>query len=258
MRAIDLDNERFDRTQCCASALIQREDIAKKDVFLPDSQRHLHCPFTCQESIVTGGRMTRSVAGFIIILSLAAAARASAQETSPGPGKLEIAAIPAGVVYFIKDDPSPSIGNYGLGGSLTYNFTRLIGVEGEGGVQIAVKDLQFGTIGDSVKAPNMLGYNGNVVVHAPGRHSIFPSATAGAGGLTMFSREELGLTSSTTFFTSNVGGGVKWFAAGGRWGLRGDYRFIGVMSKDDAPAFFGTETRYGNRVYGAVIINAIK
>jgi hypothetical protein len=201
--------------------------------------------------------MTRSIAGFII-LSLAAAARASAQETSPGPGKLEVTAIPAGVVYFIKKDPSPSVGNYGLGGSLTYNFNRLIGVEGEGGVEIAVKDLQFGTLGDSVKAPNMLGYNANVVVHAPGRHAIFPYASAGVGGLTMFKRDELAFNSNETFFTSNVGGGVKWFAAGGRWGLRGDYRFFAVKSKDDAPAFFGTETRYGNRVYGAVIINAKK
>ena len=33
---------------------------------------------------------------------------------------------------------------------------------------------------------------------------------------------------------------MKWCAA--RWGLRGDYRFIGVQSKDDAPAFFGRET----------------
>ena len=42
----------------------------------------------------------------------------------------------------------------------------------------------------------------------------------------------------------------------GRWGLRGDYRFIGVRSKNDAPAFFGQETRYGHRVYGAVLINS--
>jgi hypothetical protein len=204
-----------------------------------------------------GGHMTRSIAGLMLILSLGAAARASAQETSPGPGKLEITAIPAGVVYFIKEDTAPSLGNYGVGGSLVYNFNRLIGVEAEGGVAIAVKDLQFGTFGSSVKAPNMLGYNANVVVSAP-LQVVVPYATAGVGGLTMFEREELGLNDSATFFTSNVGGGVKWYAPGGRWGLRGDYRFFIAASKDDAPAFFGTSTRYANRVYGAVIINAIK
>jgi hypothetical protein len=29
-----------------------------------------------------------------------------------------------------------------------------------------------------------------------------------------------------------------------------------VQSKDDAPSFFGQETRYGHRVYGGVLINA--
>ncbi len=50
-----------------------------------------------------------------------------------------------------------------------------------------------------------------------------------------------------------MGGGVKWYA--GRWGLRGDYRFLAVRSKDDAPEFFGQETRYGHRVYGGVMLN---
>src|SRR5258706_304400 len=59
-----------------------------------------------------------------------------------------------------------------------------------------------------------------------------------------------------TFFTSNVGGGVNWYA--GRWGLRGDYRFIAVQSKDDAPDFFGQETRYGHRIYGGVLLNVAR
>jgi hypothetical protein len=28
-----------------------------------------------------------------------------------------------------------------------------------------------------------------------------------------------------------------------------------VKSKDDAPAFFGQETRYGHRIYGGVLLN---
>ena len=40
--------------------------------------------------------------------------------------------------------------------------------------------------------------------------------------------------------------------------LRGDYRFVAVRSKDDAPSFFGQDTRYGHRIYGGVVINAVR
>ena len=78
----------------------------------------------------------------------------------------------------------------------------------------------------------------------------------GVGGLTTFERVEVGLNDDKTFFVGNVGGGVKWYS--GRWGLRGDYRFIAVQSKDDAPEFFGRETRYGHRFYGAVLLNLVR
>ena len=74
----------------------------------------------------------------------------------------------------------------------------------------------------------------------------------------MFKRASLDINKTETFLTGDVGGGLKWYAPNGRWGVRGDYRFIAVRSNDDAPAFFGQETRYGHRVYGAVIINAVR
>ena len=61
-----------------------------------------------------------------------------------------------------------------------------------------------------------------------------------------------------TFLTGNVGGDVKWYASNGRWGLRGDYRFTAVRDKDDAPSFFGRDTRYGHRVYGGLIVNVVR
>ena len=64
------------------------------------------------------------------------------------------------------------------------------------------------------------------------------------------------IADTNTFFTGNVGAGVKWYS--GRWGLRGDYRFIGVRSKDDAPDFFGRDNRYGHRVYGGVLLNVAR
>jgi hypothetical protein len=80
--------------------------------------------------------------------------------------------------------------------------------------------------------------------------------TGGIGGLTLFDKATVGVTSTDTFLTGNVGGGVKWF--NGRWGLRGDYRFVTVKSRDDAPSFFGQETRYGHRVYGGLLFNATR
>jgi hypothetical protein len=46
--------------------------------------------------------------------------------------------------------------------------------------------------------------------------------------------------------------------ANNRWGLRGDYRFGPTKSKDDAPEFFGRETRYVHRVYVAIVINTVR
>jgi hypothetical protein len=68
----------------------------------------------------------------------------------------------------------------------------------------------------------------------------------------------LNVRGDETFLSGNVGGGVKWYAPNGRWGLRGDYRFLATQSKDDAPIFFGRDTRYAHRVYGGVIINTVR
>ena len=101
-------------------------------------------------------------------------------------------------------------------------------------------------------------YSGNVVISAPTRSSLVPYAAGGIGGLTNLQQVNLGITSNETFLTGDVGGGLKWYAANGRWGLRGDYRFFAVRSNADAAAFFGQDTRYGHRVYGAFVINAVR
>jgi hypothetical protein len=85
------------------------------------------------------------------------------------------------------------------------------------------------------------------------RTSVVPYLTGGVGGMTMFERASLSVNDVETFLTGNVGGGLAWYA--GRWGLRADYRFIAVQSKDDAPSFFGAEERYGHRLYAGVLLN---
>jgi len=197
----------------------------------------------------------------VAVVGLAGASRVHAQETSaPGPGTLAVTIIPGGATFFTESSNAkgPSFGNYGLGAEVELNFNRWVGVEGEvSGALGVTQNLQLSGATSNLKTPNLLNYSGNVVVHGANRTSITPYATGGVGGLTLFNTAALGFTSNSSFLTGNVGGGVEWFS-NGRWGLRGDYRFIAVRSKDDAPSFFGQDTRYGHRIYGGVVINAVR
>jgi hypothetical protein len=203
--------------------------------------------------------MSGKIAVLVVAGVLFSVGGAYAQESTPGPGPVEVTYMPAGAAFFTSKGNSPSFGNYGFGTAVTFTINRHIGIEGELASMIATSSsLQFGDLNHDIKSPNMLSYTGNVVVSPWTGHAIVPYATGGAGGLTMFERPELGVTSDETFFAGNVGGGVKWYAPNNRWGLRGDYRFAATRSKDDAPAFFGRDTRYVHRVYGAVIINTAR
>jgi Outer membrane protein beta-barrel domain len=202
--------------------------------------------------------MSRVVA-IMSVAAILAAGPAFAQEVAPGPGTVEVTLIPGGATFFTSKDAGPEFGNYTYGGAVALNFNRYVGIEGEAGGTVGIaQDLTFRGSTANLKPPNMLTYNGNVVLNVAAGHSVVPFVTGGVGGLTMFERTELSINDTQTFLTGNVGGGVKWYAPNGRWGLRADYRFIAVRSKDDAPDFFGQDTRYGHRVYGAVVINAVR
>ncbi len=195
------------------------------------------------------------VAGALVL----SAASALAQEVAPGPGRVEVTVIPAGGTFFTSKGSDPDFGNYTYGGALAVNFSKFVGVEGEvGGTAGIAQDLALSGGTSNLKTPNTLNYAGNVIVSAATGGSLVPFVTGGVGGLTMFQQQELGISSNETFLTGNIGGGLKWYAPNGRWGLRGDYRFITVKSKNDAPEFFGRETRYGHRVYVGVVINAVR
>ena len=201
--------------------------------------------------------MTRVIAILVAAASVFGASQAYAQETNAaGPGPVVVTIIPGGATFFTegKDTNGPSFGNYDLGGAVTVNFNRFVGVEGEvSGALGITQDLEFANGTSNLKSPNFVNYSGNLVVSAPNKTSVVPYVTGGIGGLSLFEKQSLGINDTQTFLTSNVGGGVSWYA--GRWGLRGDYRFIALKSKDDAPAFFGQETRYGHRLYGGVLLN---
>lgn len=203
--------------------------------------------------------MLRKIAICIGALLLMGASQSDAQELAPGPGTLEVTVIPAGGTFYTSKGSSPKFGDYTYGGAVAYNFNRIIGVEGEAsGTAGIAQDLTFNGVTSNLKTPNTLNYSGNLVVSATTGHSVVPFVTGGVGGLTMFERAELGVNDMQTFLTGNAGGGIKWYAPNSRWGLRADYRFTAVQSKNDAPAFFGQDTRYGHRVYVGVLINAVR
>jgi hypothetical protein len=201
--------------------------------------------------------MTRWIAVMFAVVGLAGAGQAYAQEVGSREGTVVATVIPGGATFFTegKTTKGPSFGNYGLGGSVEVNFNRYVGVEGEvSGALGVTQDVKFTSGTSNLKTPDILNYSANLVLSAANRSSVVPYVTAGVGGLTLFNTPTVAINQNDSFLTGNVGGGVKWF--NGHWGLRADYRFIGVQSKNDAPAFFGQETRYGHRVYGGVLINS--
>jgi opacity protein-like surface antigen len=204
--------------------------------------------------------MKRVVGISVVVVGLVFAGQlASAQESSASGGRAEVSAFPGGGILFTESSSESDFANYAFGGSFTFNFNRFIGVEGEGGGSFGVEqrlDLRSGA--RSVRPPNTLAYNGNAIVYPAGNNrAVVPYATGGIGGLTFFERPALGVNDTETFLTGNAGGGIKYYI-NNRWGLRLDYRFFAVRSKDDAPSFFGHETRYGHRVYGGVVLNVLQ
>jgi hypothetical protein len=205
--------------------------------------------------------MRRTIFTLIVAMFLGIGS-AFAQEPGAGAGRVEIGAFPGGGMFFTKSTDATQLdfGNYALGASLTVNFNKWIGAEGELGGGIGVKqNLTFnGAMLASQKTPSMLAYNGNLVLNPTGSdRAVVPYVTGGIGGLTIFQSDQvaaLGVTADETYLTGNVGGGVKWFSTR-HFGVRADYRFIAIKSNDTAPAFFGQrETRYGHRIYGGLVL----
>jgi hypothetical protein len=203
--------------------------------------------------------MKRWTVAVIVMLTLVSTGRAHAQEASLGTAKASMTVIPGYWTHFSRntETTTPSLRTYDLGGAISYNLGRLVGVEGEVSSSIAITQHPRGSAAlVEEMTPSMFSYTGNVVIHSTGR-SVVPYATGGIGGLTL-SKRDVDLQNTDTLLTGNVGGGVKWFAPNGRWGLRGDYRLLVVRSNAGASAFFGQNTRYGQRVYGGVIINVVR
>ena len=203
--------------------------------------------------------MARKVVAMLAFAMLVAVG-AYGQERLGGAGRVEIGAFPGGGIFFndTSNGNEPAFGNYALGGSFTVNVNRFVGLEGEGGGTLGMhqKFTFNNTDYTNQRSPSTWMYHGNVVVNPGGSDRTFvPYATGGLGGLTLSRHRgapDLGITAYKNYLTGNLGGGLKYFASP-HVGFRGDYRFFIVRNNDTAPAFFGTETRYGHRVQGGLV-----
>jgi opacity protein-like surface antigen len=207
--------------------------------------------------------MTRATLVSAIAVTLATmtmTTTASAQNEREAPGKLELTLIPAGATFVTSRHEAPNFTNYDAGVAFAYNFDRRFGVEGEAVGSFGLKQSVSpfgGTDFTEEKTPNLLSYSANFVATLPTR-AVMPYATAGIGGTTLYQREVLRIFKTDSFVTSNFGGGLKWYAPNGRWGVRGDYRLQYFGKRGNAPDFFGDERRIAHRVYGAVLVTVKK
>ncbi len=178
-----------------------------------------------------------------------------------GAGRVEIGAIPAGGVMFVKSDngAQPKFDQYVIGASVTGNANNYVGIEGDLTFALGRRqNLDFAdfSLADQ-KTPNLWSYNVSLIVNPAGKNRVLvPYLAGGLGALTLLNGPDtsnIGLTTNQTYFTTNVGAGLRWFPMP-HWGLRGDYRFFVIDSHDTAPSFFGlTEGRHAHRVYGSIV-----
>ncbi len=103
------------------------------------------------------------------------------------------------------------------------------------------------------RSPALVGasLNGLVTLVPGGR--VQPYVTAGLGVMHLFKRAELGMQAAELLESANAGGGVA--VMFDKWGVRADYRFVGMDSTAEAgSAFFGAGTRYAHRVSVGLMI----
>lgn len=203
--------------------------------------------------------MTRVPIALVLAATCALAAPAAAQEV--GAGRVEFGVGTAGGVLLIDGSNGVSrFGEYAVGATVTFNLKPRLGVETDFGFAGGRKqDLVSGAgLAASAPPPTMLNYNAALIFNVIGhQHRAFPYLAAGVGGLTMLHAPEtadLGLTTTRTFFTGDVGGGVNWFA----WsnvGFRADYRLLLISNGANAPILLGQgAVHVAHRIYGGLIL----
>jgi len=200
---------------------------------------------------------------FLMLVALVASgAVASAQESGPlGAGQLEIGGFPGGGLWLVGGDDNTEVdfNNYDFGGGATWYLGPKVALEVEAAFGLGIsQNVNYKSQEvHRIQMPHTLTTGGNIVFFPAGSaRRLAGYVTGGVGSLTLYSRTAsalvFGLTEQESFFTTNVGGGVKIFRRGdaANWGFRIDYRVLMVNSNSDAVALFAqSKRRTGHRFY---------
>jgi opacity protein-like surface antigen len=142
---------------------------------------------------------------------------------------------------------------------LTRNLTPWIGLEADGGIGLGRRQIQrlYGTTLSNARTSNIWLYSGNVIVNPfSSQRPIVPYLSAGLGAVTTLADENpatSGLAANATYLTVSAGGGARWFPIP-HWGVRGDYRYVGIR-RDAVTLPAGQQiVRSAHRVYGALVL----
>ncbi len=201
--------------------------------------------------------MTGGKAFLIAVALVAGCAVASAQE-EVGAGILEVGG-GAGGVYWVGGDDNTEVNfnDMEYHGGVTWYLNPMVAIagEGQGGIGIAQNVVYLNRKVLHNMMPNLVGASGNILVFPAGsRREFAPYVAGGVGMLTLLSRywtSVVDFNESQSFFTTNVGGGLKYFRGGDvrNWGWQGDYRLIMVNKNSDAVPFFArSKRRMGHRI----------
>ena len=200
---------------------------------------------------------------FLMFLAvMAGGAVASAQESGAiGAGKLEVGGFPGGGLWLVGGDDNTEVdfNNYDFGGGATWYLSPVTAFEAEAAVGLGIsQNVNYRNREvHRIQMPHTLSTGGNIVIFPAGSaRRVAGYVTGGVGTLTLYGRTApalvFGLSERETFFTTNVGGGVKIFRRGdaANWGFRIDYRILLVNSNSDAVALFAqSKRRTGHRFY---------
>jgi opacity protein-like surface antigen len=190
----------------------------------------------------------------IALLVTAAAATFAGQANAQRlPSRFQVSLYPSSRVIATRgdSDAQPTFKSYTPGGSLTVAFTPYFAVEGD--VSASRGNVQaLGPLG-RMRSPALFAATANAVVTLAPHRRVQPYLTVGVGAIQLFKRAELGMTHGETLESANAGGGVKVMFRG--WGVRVDYRYVGMDStSEQRSTFFGPTTRHAHRVAVGLII----
>lgn len=191
----------------------------------------------------------RHIGSLVIVAALADRATAHAQTP-----RIDLTFFPSGhmVATAGKSAGQPEFRSIAPAAAVAVNLSSYFAIEGDvtGALGVTQNLSGFGR----TKTPTMVGYSGNVVANLTPHSTIQPYLAVGVGQMRMFNEASLGIGQSENIETANAGGGVK--VMFGRWGLRGDYRFMGMSSTAaNSSAFFGSDVRHAHRISLGFIVS---